>query len=213
MSQIRVRLVAAVFVCLFAAAPTAWAASIDLAAPSAPSFSAAVGTSRSVILRDDVNLVLTSFGIRMDPLVGLFNLTAELFAYDLTTNTRGALLASNSQGFTDLGLAFYDVALAGSLTAGNAYELQMKSLASGSFSVEFYGFDNPAGLGPNSPYAAGPVTVIDGAGETVGGRSNFVLAHFQLNGDAAAVPEPGSLLLLGSGVAMFWKKRRRASAR
>jgi hypothetical protein len=196
---------------LLSAAANASASTIDLAPAIAPVLAVGVGDARSVILRDDVSLALASFGIFIDP-PAAFTLTAQLFAYDTTMNTRGALLATNTTAFADLGLAFYDVPLIATLNPGSAYELQMKPFDLDTFSAQFYSFDNPSGHGPDAPFSAGGVvTVIDGGGEgNVDGRANGALAHFELNGVAPApVPEPVSLALVGTGLAAAaWRRRR-----
>jgi hypothetical protein len=200
----------------------ALASTIDLAPPGIPPiaiFLTGGGDSRSFVFTDNSATSLTSVGIRIDPLqVTTFSLTTELFAYDLGTSTRGALLATGSGNFTDLGATFYDIAIALGLTPGQSYELNIHpsggSFGNGPYGMEFYQFQNNPG--PNTAYVAGPITVIDGSGDgDVLGRSNALLAHFRISEQAGAtpVPEPSSLLLLGSGLAVGLRVYRNRAAR
>lgn len=207
LAQARSSLTAVVLAC---ASSLAAAATVDLAAPASSFFSTAVGDSRSVVLRDDTAVALTSLGVRMDPALAAFSLTAQVYAFDISTGLRGALLATGTQAFTDLGLGFYDVGVAANLVAGDYYELNMLPFGFSSFNMEFYNFNGPPG-GGNTPYAAGPVTVSDGCGDgNVGGCGNSVLAHFRIGTDALqAVPEPGTAALAGLALVGLAASRRR----
>src|SRR5688500_13181217 len=72
------------------------AAFLDLAPPGkTPFFATNVGDARSFIFDAVSGFTMTSVGIRMDPLVANFNLTAELFSITPATFSRASLLASN----------------------------------------------------------------------------------------------------------------------
>jgi hypothetical protein len=199
----------------------AQAATVDLAPPGFTSvfFNGNLrNIARSVVLQADSTVQITGFGVRMDPQLASFNLTAEIFAWNSVTKTRGGLLQTATQGFTDGGLRFYDIAISQPLSSGQFYELNLKSIASHTVSMEFFNFNttpvfdffgNPLPL--NTPYAAGPVTVFDGCatGTNAGGCGNTLLPHFQV----AAVPEPAewTMLIAGLLVVGFIARRRQKS--
>jgi hypothetical protein len=193
----------------------AHAATIDLApaASFTPFFHRNQGNERSIVVRDDSSVQITGFGVRMDPLVASFNLTAEIFAWNPTTNTRGALLRTATQGFTDAGLRFYDVAISEPLSSGQFYELNLKTFGLSRFDAEFFNFNGPLGGGSNTPYATGPVTVFDGCGNTaIGGCGNTTLLHFDMS--VAAIPEPAEWTMLIAGLLFvgFIARRRKKFA-
>lgn len=94
--------------------------------------------------------------------------------------SHGALLATASIALTDVGLAFYDVPIAFAFLAGNRYDVAFRGNVSFGTSdgvnIEFYNYHFGS---PGGPYAAGPVSVVDGACHGLGcsDYSNTVMPH------------------------------------
>ena len=124
-----------------------------------------------------------------------------------------AVMAADLQEPLDLVLAFrealsggrYDVAFRGNLATswGGPQTL-----------MPFYAFNRAA---PGGAYIDGPVRVVDGAChsfDVCSGYANNVMPHVRLEtADVTAVPEPATLTLLATGLAIAGRRVRRKTSR
>jgi hypothetical protein len=196
----------------------AHATSIDLGHPTlAPFVANNVGNGdRNVVFDALATFSISSAGIMFDPLNGgATSIAVDIFQSNFgSSNTSGALLGTATAPVVDVGMAFYDVPIVFTFLAGQRYDLAFRSVAPANWGfglndMQFYNYNNSA---PGGPYGvSGLVSVLDGGANTEGGYGNSVMPHERFNTDAqaTAVPEPTSLLLLGTGVVAGLYRRRR----
>jgi len=159
------------------------------------------------------DFALTSLGIQAD--LNLLSFDVQLYGSTNGSDT-GALFASATAVLGGTGYQWWDIPLNFDLLAGSSYVLHFRPTVSttnwlddGGLGLAYY---HDSGL----PVDIGAFRLIDGEeGWTPPlNFSNFVHADLRVNGaDAAAVPEPATLLLLGGGlVAARVRRYRRRSA-
>lgn len=192
------------------------AAQLDLApVPTLPGFlSSGIGWGdRGVVFDALTSFQVFSAGIRFDP-----NLTTAL-QVDIYTHGGappgmiGPRVATASRAIVDNGLAFYDININYTFSAGSRYYLAFRDANAdwgyGRNFMEFFDFDaaTSASFG-----VGGVIQVLDGCAYNLGtGCANTVMPHLRLGttppqpefqiSAQSTVPEPSTYLLIGAGLA------------
>ena len=214
-------------------ARTSEAAAIDLghptlAATSATGICGAFACDRSIVFDVLTTFSITSADIAFDPAAGgPTGLVVDIYQSSLNAAlsnpgaAHGALLATASTSVIDVGLAFYDVPIVFTFIAGRRYDVAFQGNVAGSggvfgpqASMPFYAFNRAA---PGGAYIDGPVRVVDGACHPIdvcSAYGNTLMPHVRLETlDATAVPEPATLTLLATGLAVTCRRLTRRQSR
>lgn len=134
--------------------------------------------------------------------------------YAATGNARGPLLLSTSMTFTDSGLGFYDVPINFTFVSGVDYDINISfgSLtgAIGIFSPQYFPFDNPSNSRSNF-FSVGPIRVRDGEANGAGGNVLTPRWRVVTTSQVGPVPEPATMFLLGTGLAVVAATVRKRS--
>lgn len=181
--------------CVTACAP-AFAAPIILTPPTGSFVGAGAGGTRGDIVSTSSSLALTSIGIEAQIFTGAtLTFTAYVWSSDgfsgITPLATGAATLVTGNG----NLMFYDLPISFTLSPGQFYDIgvDFASFNDPNLQINYYFFD-----ASQSPFTVSPITVYDGE-ESHCGPCNSLTPNLELNGSSGSTPEPGTLVLLGTG--------------
>jgi hypothetical protein len=192
--------------CVFSAAT--FAVPLVLTPPTSSFLGFGAGGTRGDIITMTGNLTLTSIGIDAWIANGA-QLTFNAYVYDDVGGVGINPLAIGSNVvFTGTGTEqFFDLPISFTLQNGVSYDIGIafNSFNDPNLQINYYNF----AAGSNPPFSVGPVTVTDGE-ESHCGPCNFLTPNLELNGSSSTTPEPGTLILLGTGaLGLFGSIRRK----
>lgn len=151
------------------------------------------GGTRGDLVTMTGNYTLTSIGIQ-GAIDANTQMTFHAYVYDGTGSTQ--LAAGQSVKFTGDGTEqWFDLPISFTLLAGQKYDIgiDFESFNASNWQVHYYFFSDQ-----DPPFSVGPFTVTDGE-ESHCGACNVFSPNLRLNGGGAGVPEPGTLVMLGTG--------------
>jgi hypothetical protein len=181
--------------CVFSAAT--FAVPLVLTPPTSNYLGYGAGGTRGDIITMTGNYTLTSIGIDAWINSGA-QLTFNAYVYDDVGGVGINPLAIGSNVvFTGNGTEqFFNLPISYTLQNGVSYDIGIafNSFNDPNLQINYYFFNS----GTNAPFSVGPVTVTDGE-ESHCGPCNTLTPNLELNGSSSTTPEPGSLILLGTG--------------
>ncbi len=190
------KLFALTTLCLALCAPV-FAAPIILTPPTSSFTGYGAGGTRGDIVTTSSSLALTSIGIEAQINPGAtLNFTAYVWSSDgfsgISPLATGATTVVTGNGT----LMFYDLPISYTLATGQYYDIGVDfgSFNDPNLQIHYYDF----AAGSNAPFTVSSVTVYDGE-ESHCGPCNFLTPNLELNGSSSTTPEPGTLVLLGTG--------------
>lgn len=183
------------FVVLFVFSGTAFA-DILLTPPTSNFVGAGAGGTRGDIITMTGDFSLTSIGI--DGLIANgAQLTFSAYVYDDQSGIGVNPLAVGASGIVtgDGTEKFFVLPISFTLHNGQSYDIgiDFHSFNNSNLQINYYNF-----TASSPPFSVGPVTVLDGE-ESHNGPNNSLTPNLLLNGsNVPTVPEPGSLILMGT---------------
>ena len=172
---------------------TVEAASIDFYQSSSGTFIMNSNETRETLFQALNNVTLSELGALIDPTSSSHQFRWRIFNSDAGF-TFGSTIFDQTVSYTDIGLSVYDTSVNVSLSASSYYILSLQTLSS------------TATMGlALEPSQGLPLTTTDSNFLILDGRANQslngILPAFSVTATATtAVPEPSTLLLLGTGL-------------
>ncbi len=195
------------FALLCVCSVAAFAGPLTLTPPTGSFLATGAGGTRGDIITMTGDYALTSIGI--DALIANgAQLTFNAYVYDdqggsgvtpLAVGASGIVTGNGTEQWFDLPVSF-------TLQNGQSYDIgiSFNSFNDPNLQVNYFEF----AAGNNPPFSVGPVTVLDGE-ESHCGPCNYLTPNLRLDGASSSVPEPGSLILLGTGALVLFGTIRR----
>jgi thiol-disulfide isomerase/thioredoxin len=194
---------------LCACSVAASAGVLTLTPPTSSSFGDGAGATRGDIITMTGAYTLTSIGIDAVITNGV-QLAFNAYVYDdqggsgvnqLALGASGLVTGNGTEQWFDLPVSF-------TLQAGQSYDIGIRfnSYSDSNLDINYFDFTTN-----NTPFSVGPVTVLDGE-ESYCGPCNSLAPNLRLDGASggvSGVPEPGSLILLGTGALVLFGAIRR----
>ncbi len=182
--------------CLAVCSP-AFATSVTLTPPTGSYVGLGAGGTRGDIITTSSSFAITSIGIEAEINSGdSLTFTAYVWSSDGSNGIAPLMTGTPTVVTGDGTLKFYDLPISYTLGAGPYFDIGVDfgSFNSPSLQINYYFFQ----AGSNAPFTVDSITVYDGE-ESHGGPSNSLTPNLRLNGSGGTTPEPGTLVLLGTG--------------
>lgn len=182
--------------CLAICAPV-FASTVTLTPPTSSFVGYGAGGTRGDIITTSSSFAITSIGIEAQINNGdSLTFTAYVWSSDGLSGITPLMTGTPTVVTGDGTLQFYDLPISFTLSTGSFYDIGVDfgSFNSPSLQINYYFF----AAGNNPPFTVDSITVYDGE-ESHGGPSNSLTPNLRLNGSGGSTPEPGTLVLLGTG--------------
>ena len=194
---------------LCACSVAASAGVLTLTPPTGSFIDGGAGGTRGDIITMTGDYTLTSIGIDAVIATGA-QLTFNAYVYDDQGGSGVVQLALGASGLVtgDGTEQWFDLPISFTLLSGQSYDIgiSFNSFNDPNLAINYFNFTTD-----NSPFSVGPVTVLDGE-ESYCGPCNGLAPNLRLDGAGGGVsgaPEPGSLILLGTGALVLFGAIRR----
>lgn len=176
---------------------SAFAASVTLTPPTTSFVGFGAGGTRGDIVTTSSSFAITSIGIEAQINTGAsLTFTAYVWSSDGFDGITPLMTGTPTVVTGDGTLQFYDLPISFTLGAGPFYDIgvDFNSFNDPNLQINYYFF----AAGSNAPFTVDSITVYDGE-ESHCGPCNSLTPNLRLNGSGGTTPEPGTLVLLGTG--------------